>query len=114
MFVPTGSYHHASPAAMELGQKLTDAIRQYQQSHPGVSATEIRGAIRMAEANTCSFPIQRAVMKALTLGAVMLGFVLFARQMDRGGRWDTFTFLPLIGVALIAGLFVAVKFARRQ
>lgn len=38
-----------SPAALELAQKISNAISEYQQTHPGVSSSDVREAIRIAQ-----------------------------------------------------------------
>ncbi len=112
VFVPVrGTY--SSAAAMDLGQRLTDTIRQYQEGHPGLSRTDIQGAIRIAESNTCASPLKLFISLALVIGAFVFGVAMFAAQMDKGGGRDAISFLPMILAAMVGVAFLVIRFARR-
>ncbi len=84
-YVPTPVYTpHVSAQAQELAHKIEHVIREYQQSHPGLSATEVGQAIQMAGARTGVGPRRARLMVAAMLGltvALLLGALLFWRGM---------------------------------
>jgi hypothetical protein len=113
VFVPPPSFR-MSPAATELGEKIADVVRLYQQTHPDLSRREIRGALRVAERNTCATPMERVAFAVMSAMALVIGVVLLATKTDRGAPRDAFTYLPLIVIVMIVGVLAVFLFVRRQ
>jgi len=70
--IPTPSV--ASPAAMELGQKLVNVIEEFRAARPGTSGTDIRQALRIASLHAA--PMQRTLRFVLMLVAVLVAGAL--------------------------------------
>ncbi|UCF19170.1 MAG: hypothetical protein JSU87_14780 [Gemmatimonadota bacterium] len=74
----------ASPQAQELAHKIESVIREYEQSHPRMSRSEVEQAIRLAQSRTgAGTSLQRAtLLMLLGLGvAMLLGALLFMRGL---------------------------------
>ena len=41
----------ASPTALDLGQRIVNAVQEYRQTHPGTSDEDVREALRIASMN---------------------------------------------------------------
>ena len=50
IYVPVTPPPPPSPEAQELGGHLVDVIKAYQADHPDMSRTEVRQAVRLAQA----------------------------------------------------------------
>ncbi len=80
-YVPTPRHvSQASPQSQELAHKLESVIREYRQSHPRLSDSELQLAIQLAASRTGA-GIQRArriLVLLLAAGvAALLGALLF-------------------------------------
>ncbi|MFH1143362.1 MAG: hypothetical protein V1774_02320 [Candidatus Eisenbacteria bacterium] len=64
----------ASPAAMELGQRIVNLIEEFHRQRPGTSAQDVRQALRIAA--THSAPMQRMRVMILVLVALLVGSVI--------------------------------------
>jgi len=84
VYVPT-PVHVATPSphAQELAHKIEGVIREYQQTHPRLSDSEVHHAIKLAETRTGSGGLRSRSMIAVMLGltvALLLGTLLFWRM----------------------------------
>ena len=71
----------ASPAAMELGQRLVNMIEEFERNRPGTSKEDVRQALRIATAHAA--PLRNAMRRLiLILIALLVGsvFALFAQH----------------------------------
>jgi len=87
-YVPTPVYvppPHASLEARELGGRIAEAIRDYQQDHPRMADADVQQALRIAQMQTGVGGAKRVMvlLVGLTLALVLftLGVVMF---MNRG------------------------------
>jgi len=82
-YVPTPTSVPASPQAQELAHKLEHVIREYRQSHPGLSSSEVQQAIKMAETRTGAGGLrtQATVMAMVGLTVLLLLGSLFFWRM---------------------------------
>lgn len=102
----------ATATAIELGRKLTAVIQEFKQSHPGVSASEIQQALKIAESNTGA-SAQRTQIIALLTGLLLAGALLafyFARAGDNGP--SSSSMMPYIVVFVVIILLVVFKLKR--
>jgi hypothetical protein len=111
MFIPVST--QASPAAMELALKLTNVIREYQQTRSDVTSRDIRHALRMTELSTGA-----GAPRVIILGAVMLALaagLILALYTGGGARAGAppSTMMPMLLIALVIALFVVVRLVRR-
>jgi hypothetical protein len=52
-YVPTTTYgSRPSPQSQELAHKIEGVIREYRQTHPGMSPAEVGTAIKLAQSRT--------------------------------------------------------------
>jgi hypothetical protein len=101
----------ASPAARELGEKLTQVILDFQRTRTWLQPREIRLALRIAAVNTQA-GVARATVVALAVG-LFLAAVLGSVFLAVGAAVDRTTVVPMF-VALIAlGGLLVVLVARR-
>jgi hypothetical protein len=79
-YVPTPTHiPHASPQSQELAHRIEHVIREYKQSHPGLSDSEVSLAVQMASSRTGTGGRQTRTIQALLLGltlALVLGTLL--------------------------------------
>ena len=68
-----------SPEAQELGNHLVDVIKAYQADHPDMSRTEVRQAVRLAQA---AVPGGHKLAR-LRVVAVMIAVLLIALVLAR-------------------------------
>ncbi len=83
-YVPT-PVHVATPSphAQELAHKIEGVIREYQQTHPRLSDSEVYAAIKLAETRTGAGGQRTRLVVAVTLGltvAMLLGTLLLWRM----------------------------------
>ena len=99
-----------SERARELGGKLAEAVRNFLQENPGVSALEIRQAFRLA-LTEIGIKSQAAPI-ALAIGLVVLGLasLLF---LGRGLQIENPSMILGI-VVLIAVIALGISFVRRN
>ena len=80
-YVPTPTYiPHVSSETQELAHKIEHVIREYQQSHPGVSDTDVSQAVQMAVSRTGASAKRSQMTLALVVGMTVLavlGSILF-------------------------------------
>jgi hypothetical protein len=111
IIVPPAS-SQASPAAQELGQKITTVIREYQQSHPGLPHADVHQALRLAQMNSgvgAGSRSKLAVLVGLLLLGAFLAFSLHSRQ-DGGSTSSPFMpFLVLVLIVVLLGIVVVAK-----
>jgi len=72
-YVPT-PVHVATPSphAQELAHKIEGVIREFQQTHPRLSDSEVYQAIKLAETRTGSGGQRMRLIMALMLGLTLL------------------------------------------
>lgn len=72
-YVPT-PVHVATPSphAQELAHKIEGVIREYQQTHPRLSDSEVSQAIKLAETRTGAGGQRMRLAMALMLGLTVL------------------------------------------
>jgi hypothetical protein len=102
-----------SPAALELAQKISNAISEYQQTHPGVSSSDIREAIRIAQTSAGAGTNRRIAVLVATVLAMVIAFSLTSTFGRAGHGHMSFFMMPWALVVIIAGLAVVVLKARR-
>jgi hypothetical protein len=80
-YVPTPTrIPHASPQSQELAHRIEHVIREYRQSHPGLSDSEVSLAVQMASSRTGAGGRQTRAMQAVLVGltlAAVFGTLLF-------------------------------------
>lgn len=107
---PTSS--QASPAAQELGQKITTVIREYQQSHPGLPSADVRQALRIARLNSGTDANLRFIV-VITIGLLVLGgflaLFLSSRSDGDGSSFPIMHVLVAVVVLVMLGVMVAAK-----
>ncbi len=114
MFIPVAPNQSSSPFAMELGQKLTMVVREYQQSHPGLRGSEVREALRIAETNSGAAGARGYLGLVVTMLAVL---VLVLDIFPRAGRFprpgSPSAFAPFVLVIALVLLLVYLRRSRR-
>lgn len=116
-FIPVVPPVHAfgSPAAIELSQKLAHAIQEYRQTHPGVSADDVRDALRIvAQSETGASRRRLIVMGAVTAMLLGLGLVFAVMSSVGRGRASVGFALPMVVVAVVVLALLFVVVVRRQ
>ena len=71
----------ASPAAMELGQRLVNVIEDFRRQRPGTSAEDVRQALRIAAAHSGARPVMLKLAIALLVGVVVAATLAFWMRM---------------------------------
>jgi len=102
-----------SPAALELAQKISATIREYQQTHPGVSAGDIGDALRIAAQGRGAArrgPVAAAVVASLVVGVMIALGVMRAASRDSAAG----ALLPFFAVAVLLLAVLAAVAARRR
>ncbi len=104
---------HTSALAIELGRKLTATIQEFQQSHPGMSSTEIQQALKMAESGAGAAGKKSAVL--LLLSGLLLAGGFFALYLKRtgGSAPSDYPIMPFVVGLLVVGLLIVVFRMRR-
>lgn len=113
-FVPITPTVVAPPSAnaQELADQLATTVREFEQSHPGISADDIRQAMQLASGRVSgSSP---GAFVGLILGLLVLagGFVFFYAQ--RGGFGFTGPAMPMILIAVVVLGLLGVMVARKR
>jgi hypothetical protein len=103
MIVVPPVQRYASPAALDLGQRLANVVQEYRRTHPGVSDADVRQAYRVAlECVGGSGRRTAALLVGLGVAAAFLAVPLVLRGgATRPGA------MPLT-MLLVFGLIVAV------
>lgn len=100
-----------SANAQELADKLGTTVREFEQSHPGTSADDIRQALRIASSRSSASSAGAYLGLILGLLALAGGFVFFYAQ--RGGFGFDGPATPMILIAIVVlgllGVLVAKK-----
>ncbi len=108
------SIHTATSAtALELGKRLTELIREYRGTHGGVTDTDVRHALRLAEIDSGT-SLRRGTVSVLMVGVVLAAVFayLFIEATTGPGRID-FAAMATFGGALLVGLVLVYLIARR-
>lgn len=110
MFIPVPT--QASPAATELGLKLTNVIREFQQSRSDVTARDVRQALRLAQLSTGPDPM-RAVAIPLLVAVVVAGIAVF-KLVGEGSKQpgSSPVMVPMILMVLILGVALMLVITR--
>jgi hypothetical protein len=102
---------HVTPAARDLGEKLTNVIIEFRRTRSWLKPREIRLALRIAAANT------EAGMPRVTIVALAVGFFLVAVigsvfiAVNAGA--DRSTVIPMFAALLGLGAILVVLVTRR-
>jgi hypothetical protein len=107
-FVPVVPPPPPSPRAEALGQRLAEAIEQYRQQNPDLSALELSQAVQLTLARTGGARAATPRLIAVIVGLVAaLGLALALGLASRGAVNS----MALVGV-LILGLLVVMMVVR--
>jgi hypothetical protein len=112
-FVPvTPTVVPPSANAQELADQLAATVREFEQSHPGTSADDIRQALQLASSrfSTSAGPALVAVILGLMAAAGL--FVLFYARY--GGFGFTGPAVPMVLIALVVLGLLGVMVARMR
>lgn len=101
------------PRAMDLALKITNVIREFQQSRADVSSRDVRHALRMAGLSTGTGD-SRTVIFGATMVALAVGLIL-ALYTSGGieGNAPAAAMTPILVAAAILAIFVVMRLARR-
>jgi lipopolysaccharide export LptBFGC system permease protein LptF len=113
MIIVPPVHSSGSPAALELAQKLSNAISEYQQTHPGVSASDIREAIRIAQTSAGAGTNRRIAVVLATGLAMLLAFSLVPMFGRVGHGHGSAFMMPWAMIVIMLGVFVIAMKARR-
>ncbi|MBI4881748.1 MAG: hypothetical protein HY812_19120 [Planctomycetes bacterium] len=104
-----------SRRAVELGERLTELLRESLKRDPNLNARDVRQALHIAAANLRRDEggLGATVIAALGAGVLVLAGLLFFVQRG-GGRFDPGQPLLLGGVVLLVSLFVVVVILMRR
>jgi hypothetical protein len=104
---------HTSATAIDLGHKLTQFIREYRGTHGGVTDTDVRHALLLAE-QTVGVAPRRGTVSVLATGfllAAVFAYVFY--QATTGtGKLD-FAAMAFFGSMLALALLLVYLIARR-
>ncbi|UCC72945.1 MAG: hypothetical protein JSV86_21795 [Gemmatimonadota bacterium] len=80
-YVPTPTYGpRPSPQSQELAHKIEGVIREYRQTHPGMSPADVEQAVKLAQsrAGVGSSAVRAGVLILVALGLLLaLGAAFF-------------------------------------
>jgi hypothetical protein len=96
-----------SPRAQELGRRLRETIDTFRRDNPGITGPEIQQAMQLATQGLTQ--VGARLLVALAVGLVALGLVAFlflGRQAPLGGQTMILTSIVILGILLIALVFV--------
>ncbi len=112
MYVPVAP-PSASPAALDLGSRITRTIEEYKQLHPELGSRDIWMAIRIAAQSTGARRVNPAVPFAI--GLLMAGWIAFMLIRDKGGAGAAGA-TPFVAIAIISilAVFLVMLLIRRQ
>jgi hypothetical protein len=113
MIIVPPVHSSASPTALELAQRIANAIAEYRQTHPGVSSTDIREAMRIAAASTGADGNRRFAIIAAVAVAMLVAAGLLSTLGRMGHTHAPATVWPAIGIAAVAAVLVLLIKARR-
>jgi hypothetical protein len=102
-----------SPAALELAQKISNAISEYQQTHPGVSSSDVREAIRIAQTSAGAGTNRRIAVVVAAALAMVIAFSTMSTFGRAGHGHLSFFMMPWVLVVILTGLVVVALKARR-
>jgi hypothetical protein len=104
---------HTSATAIDLGDKLTQFIREYRGTHGGVTDVDVRHALLLAEQRAGVSP-RRGTVSVLAAGFLLAGIFafLFYRATTGSGDLD-FGAMAFFGGALALALLLVYLIARR-
>lgn len=103
-----------SPRTRELAELLGKVLDEYTKAHPAVTKAEIRAAINMAQATTGPDNTKLALGLSVGLGLVVLFLGLGLFYFRSVGEVEIGPILPMIIMALIALIGVAVLVMKAQ
>lgn len=112
MFVPVVP-PQASPAALDLGNRIVRSIEEYRQLHPELSARDIYMALRIARQSTGA---QRVNPAALALiGLLFAGWIAIVLVRDKAGPRgaESMPFI-VVAIAIVLVAFLVLTIIRRQ
>lgn len=109
--VPSGAPTPPSPRTRELAGLLTKVLDEYQKSHPAVTPTEMRAAVRLAQSSVKGggpvIPLAVSLGLGLLVAGLMAG-LLFVRSGGDVAQWTSAPIAIFVLVALIALIMVLV------
>jgi hypothetical protein len=103
----------ASPAALDLGQRLANVVQEYRQTHPGTSGEDVRQAFRVAAQVNAGGAGRRSIALGIALAAAVIALLMPLVMGRATGRPIAGPWLPILMIGLIAVLFAVVRVARR-
>ena len=113
IMTPTPTTPPPSPRTRELAGLLGKVLEEYQKTHPAVTPTEMKAALRLVSASFGSSQAAMGILAgvfSLLIGVLVLGLFLF-----RGGTEGEFVvLLPMVimGIVVLLGIAVLVMKAR--
>jgi hypothetical protein len=115
MYVPAQS-PPPSAQAMDLGQRITDVVRQYLAENPGVGSTDVTQAFAVARRSLRSELGVRGsrVLILLLVGLAVLGVVTASVLLEISGDLDARLPSITLGIAILAVAAVAAAVAKRN
>ncbi len=111
MAVATRPSIRTTPAADELGDRITAVILEFQQNRPWIKSKDIRLALRRAAANSDA-GTARGTIGSLAVG-VFLVAVLGAAVLATDASLDRPVVLPMFIALLVLGVILVVLLVRR-
>jgi hypothetical protein len=99
----------ASPTALDLGQRIVNAVQEYRQTHPGTSDEDVREALRIASMNGPAGGRRgaRVAILAATAAAVAVTLLIWRQPAHRVPFPTSVPFI-LLAVTVLA-ILVAVR-----
>ncbi len=111
MIVVPPVHSSGSPAALELAQKISNAISEYQQTHPGVSTGDIREAMRIVQTNTGTGTNRRIGVMVAAVVSILIAVGLMPTFSHAGHVHDFM--MPWVLIVIVGGVFAIAMKARR-
>ncbi len=104
-----------SRRAVELGERLTELLREALKQDPNLNARDVRQALHIAAANLRRDEggLGAAIGVSLGAGVLLLAGLLFFLQRG-GGRFDVGSPVLLAGVVLLVSVFVLIVLVTRR
>jgi hypothetical protein len=100
-----------SPNARELAEKLVATVREFEQSHPGTSSTEVQQAMQLASSRFYSSSAPALI--AIALGLLVAGGLAAFYFANRGAEGFGSPAMPMVLIAVVVlgllGVFAAKK-----
>jgi hypothetical protein len=104
---------HTSATAIDLGDKLTQFIREYRGTRGGVTDTDVRHALRLAEHDT-GVSLRRGTVSVLATGFILAGvFAYLLYQATTGPGQLDLSVVAVFGSTLVLSLLIVYLIARR-